>query len=58
MSSPLVRRLARQGGVDLRTVEPTGAGGVIVRADVERALKTSVAAPAPGTGALSALSRE
>jgi 2-oxoisovalerate dehydrogenase E2 component (dihydrolipoyl transacylase) len=36
--SPLVRRLAREGGLDLRTVEATGPGGVIVRADVERAL--------------------
>jgi 2-oxoisovalerate dehydrogenase E2 component (dihydrolipoyl transacylase) len=36
--SPLVRRLAREAGLDLATVEATGPGGVIVRADVERAL--------------------
>ena len=36
--SPLVRNLARGNGVDLRTVEATGRGGVITRADVERAI--------------------
>ena len=45
--SPLVRRRAREGGVDLSTVRATGAGGVIVRADVERALARSSAAAAP-----------
>ncbi|MEV6848888.1 dihydrolipoamide acetyltransferase family protein [Actinoplanes sp. NPDC051411] len=44
VSSPLVRRLARLNEVDLRTVKPTGAGGVIVRADVERVLGSSEAA--------------
>jgi 2-oxoisovalerate dehydrogenase E2 component (dihydrolipoyl transacylase) len=49
VSSPLVRRLARLNEVDLRTVKPTGAGGVIVRADVERALPLSPASSAaPG----------
>jgi pyruvate dehydrogenase E2 component (dihydrolipoamide acetyltransferase) len=41
VSSPLVRRLARLNEVDLRTVKPTGAGGVIIRADVERVLPVS-----------------
>jgi len=55
--SPLVRRLARESGVDLATIEPTGAGGVIVRADVERALGRPVpaAAPAPPTAPASAV---
>ncbi|GID95675.1 hypothetical protein Adi01nite_50870 [Amorphoplanes digitatis] len=44
--SPLVRRLAREGGLDLRTIEATGPGGLIVRADVERALRSPVAATA------------
>jgi 2-oxoisovalerate dehydrogenase E2 component (dihydrolipoyl transacylase) len=45
--SPLVRRLAREGGLDLSTVEATGPGGVIMRADVERALsRPAPAAPA------------
>ena len=55
VSSPLVRRLARLNRVDLRTVKPTGAGGVIVRADVERALPASPASPvAPDAAVLAA----
>ncbi|WP_436534182.1 dihydrolipoamide acetyltransferase family protein [Actinoplanes sp. HUAS TT8] len=45
--SPLVRNLARSNGVDLTRVEPTGRGGVIVRADVERAMAGGTA-PASG----------
>jgi pyruvate dehydrogenase E2 component (dihydrolipoamide acetyltransferase) len=41
--SPLVRKLAREGGVDLRTLDGSGPGGLIVRSDVVRAL----ALPAP-----------
>nr|WP_221374096.1 dihydrolipoamide acetyltransferase family protein [Actinoplanes polyasparticus] len=41
--SPLVRKLAREGGVDLRTLDGSGPGGLIVRTDVVRAL----AVPAP-----------
>jgi pyruvate dehydrogenase E2 component (dihydrolipoamide acetyltransferase) len=52
--SPLVRRLAREGGVDLSTVEATGAGGVIVRADVERALVRPADPSAPAASAFSA----
>jgi pyruvate dehydrogenase E2 component (dihydrolipoamide acetyltransferase) len=49
--SPLVRKLAREGGVDLTTLEPSGPDGVIVRADVEGALAPSPAvAPAPSGG--------
>ncbi|MEU5940455.1 dihydrolipoamide acetyltransferase family protein [Micromonospora sp. NPDC047548] len=40
--SPIVRRLARERGVDLASLHGTGPGGVIRRADVEAA----VAAPA------------
>ncbi|MYS18779.1 pyruvate dehydrogenase E2 component (dihydrolipoamide acetyltransferase) [Streptomyces sp. DvalAA-14] len=40
--SPLVRRLARERGLDLRTVAGSGPDGLILRADVERAA-------APGT---------
>ena len=36
--SPLVRRLAREAGVDLRGLAPSGPGGVIRKVDVERAL--------------------
>ena len=41
--SPLVRMRAREGGLDLAGIPATGPGGVITRADVERAL----AAPPP-----------
>ncbi|MDT0447391.1 dihydrolipoamide acetyltransferase family protein, partial [Streptomyces johnsoniae] len=37
VASPLLRRLARERGVDLREVTGSGPGGLIVRADVERA---------------------
>lgn len=36
--SPVVRKLARDNGVDLTMLPPTGPGGVITRADVEHAL--------------------
>lgn len=41
--SPIVRRLAREHGVDLDTVRGTGPGGVIRRADVESALTAPAA---------------
>jgi 2-oxoisovalerate dehydrogenase E2 component (dihydrolipoyl transacylase) len=46
--SPLVRRLAREGGVDLHALDGSGPGGLIVRADVTRAL--DVPAPPPAAG--------
>lgn len=45
--SPLVRNLARANGLDLRTVEGSGEGGVITRSDVERALTAAAPSPAP-----------
>ncbi|MFF7179939.1 2-oxo acid dehydrogenase subunit E2 [Streptomyces sp. NPDC008121] len=44
--SPLVRKLAREKGLDLREVRGSGPEGLILRADVEQALATA-AAPAP-----------
>lgn len=44
--SPVVRRLAREAGLDLRSVRPTGAGGVVTRSDVLAA----VAAVRSGAG--------
>ncbi|MFE4449076.1 dihydrolipoamide acetyltransferase family protein [Streptomyces sp. NPDC056796] len=49
--SPLVRKLARQHGLDLRQVVGTGRDGLILRTDVESAIrareeKPAVAAPA------------
>ena len=37
LAKPPVRKLARDLGVDLAVVDPTGVGGVVTRADVERA---------------------
>ncbi|MER7970050.1 dihydrolipoamide acetyltransferase family protein [Streptomyces sp. NPDC096080] len=50
--SPLVRRLARENGLDLRGLAGSGRDGLILRADVERALggtppSAPAAAPAP-----------
>ncbi|MFI9808221.1 dihydrolipoamide acetyltransferase family protein [Streptomyces sp. NPDC052301] len=41
--SPLVRRLAREGGLDLRQLTGSGPDGLILRADVEGALRGRVA---------------
>ncbi|WP_306819874.1 dihydrolipoamide acetyltransferase family protein [Streptomyces sp. CA-210063] len=41
--SPLVRRLARENGLDLRTLHGSGPDGLILRADVEHALRTATA---------------
>ncbi|MFD5516736.1 dihydrolipoamide acetyltransferase family protein [Streptomyces sp. NPDC127066] len=41
--SPLVRRLARENGVDLRELEGSGPEGLILRADVEYALRAAAA---------------
>ncbi|MGR8964308.1 pyruvate dehydrogenase complex dihydrolipoamide acetyltransferase (plasmid) [Rhizobium leguminosarum] len=51
-ATPLARRLAREGGIDLGSVAGTGPHGRIVSADVSKAriAETTVALPAP-TGA-------
>ncbi|WP_055545863.1 dihydrolipoamide acetyltransferase family protein [Streptomyces sp. NBRC 110028] len=46
--SPLVRRLARQHGIDLRQLVGSGPEGLILRADVERAAVPRTAAETPG----------
>lgn len=38
VASPVVRRLARENGIDLRAVQGTGPGGLVLRSDVEKAL--------------------
>ncbi|MEU5718739.1 dihydrolipoamide acetyltransferase family protein [Streptomyces sp. NPDC020403] len=53
--SPLVRKLAREHGLDLRQVPGSGRDGLILRTDVESAIRKgdaerSAAAPAPVTG--------
>ncbi|GAA4696888.1 pyruvate dehydrogenase E2 component (dihydrolipoamide acetyltransferase) [Promicromonospora umidemergens] len=47
--SPIVRRLAREAGLDLRTIRPTGAGGVVTRSDVWAAVESARSAPAPAS---------
>ncbi len=48
-ASPAVRKLARQLGVDLQTVEGSGPGGRVIRDDVEKAAGGPAhTAPAPG----------
>jgi pyruvate dehydrogenase E2 component (dihydrolipoamide acetyltransferase) len=46
-ASPLARRLARERGIDLRSVHGTGPEGRIVAEDVERAEAGGPTAPAP-----------
>jgi pyruvate dehydrogenase E2 component (dihydrolipoamide acetyltransferase) len=51
-ASPVARRLARELGVDLRSVQGTGPHGRIVKADVEaRASGAAPAAPTPAAAA-------
>ncbi|MEU2026797.1 dihydrolipoamide acetyltransferase family protein [Streptomyces sp. NPDC016469] len=52
--SPLVRRLARQHDLDLRRLAGSGPDGLILRADVESAIRSAAEAPAPVAAAPSA----
>lgn len=45
--SPLVRRMAREHGVDLGDISGSGDSGLIMRRDVEAALRTTAPAEAP-----------
>ncbi len=46
--SPLVRRLAREHGLDVATLRGSGPDGLVLRADVERAIARRAAQPAAG----------
>jgi 2-oxoisovalerate dehydrogenase E2 component (dihydrolipoyl transacylase) len=50
LAKPPVRKLARDLGVDLRTVAGTGPGGVVTREDVRTAVGATVGPAAGGTG--------
>ncbi|MEU3253042.1 dihydrolipoamide acetyltransferase family protein [Streptomyces sp. NPDC006997] len=50
--SPLVRRLARENGLDLRELTGSGPDGLILRADVEYALRAAAAQGRPATSTL------
>lgn len=43
---PPVRKLAKERGIDLQSVRPTGADGLVTRADIESAGTASASAPA------------
>ncbi|MFF8015717.1 2-oxo acid dehydrogenase subunit E2 [Streptomyces sp. NPDC007929] len=47
LAKPPVRKLAKDLGVDLTTVVPTGPDGIITREDVHAAVATAPAAPEP-----------
>jgi pyruvate dehydrogenase E2 component (dihydrolipoamide acetyltransferase) len=46
-ASPIARRIARDRGLDLSGLSGSGPGGRIIKKDVEQALSSGVAAPAP-----------
>ena len=46
VASPLIRQLARNAGVDLKTIRGSGRGGLITRADVDEAINARQAEPA------------
>ena len=48
-SSPLVRRLAKEHGIDLGTIDGTGAAGRITKEDIEAAIAAKSGAAAPST---------
>ncbi|MFJ8161860.1 dihydrolipoamide acetyltransferase family protein [Streptomyces sp. NPDC096136] len=49
--SPLVRKLARDNGVDLRALRGSGPEGLILRSDVEAVLRTPAPVAAPAASA-------
>ncbi|MFD0370995.1 dihydrolipoamide acetyltransferase family protein [Streptomyces sp. NPDC127114] len=51
LAKPPVRKLAKDLGVDLATVVPTGPDGIITREDVHKAAAPAPAAPAPAVEA-------
>ena len=50
-ATPLARRMAEQAGLDLGALTPTGPGGKVVKADIERALAGGSNAPAMASSA-------
>jgi pyruvate dehydrogenase E2 component (dihydrolipoamide acetyltransferase) len=56
-SSPLVRRMAKEHGIDLSTVEGTGAGGRISKQDIEAAIAGGGVQASPTPSAPSAPAR-
>lgn len=46
-SSPLVRRLAAEHGIDLSTIDGSGIGGRVTKSDIEAAISAPAATPEP-----------
>ena len=53
-TSPLVRKMAEERGLDLRGLPGTGAGGRITKQDIQQAIEHGTPAAAPARGALEA----
>ena len=53
-AKPPVRKFAKDNGIDLRTVAPTGPGGIITRQDVEQALAGAEQAADPAANPVQA----
>ncbi|WP_105416333.1 pyruvate dehydrogenase complex dihydrolipoamide acetyltransferase [Neorhizobium sp. T25_27] len=53
-SSPLARRLAKEAGLDLSAVSGSGPHGRVVKADIEKAVASGGAKPAPAAAAQAA----
>ncbi|WP_421111326.1 dihydrolipoamide acetyltransferase family protein, partial [Streptomyces sp. NEAU-S77] len=57
LAKPPVRKLAKDLGIDLATITPTGPGGIITREDVHAAVEAPAAAPEPAAPAAGARER-
>jgi len=51
-ASPLAKRIARDGGVDLKVIKGSGPHGRIVKADVEAVIASGPAKPAPAASSV------
>lgn len=54
LATPATRKLARDLGIDLRTVAPSGPGGRVTKSDVEKANRASTEPAAPAAPAAAA----
>jgi 2-oxoisovalerate dehydrogenase E2 component (dihydrolipoyl transacylase) len=54
LAKPPVRKLAKDLGIDLRSITPTGPDGTVTRADVERSSESTGSAQGAGAGAAGA----
>jgi pyruvate dehydrogenase E2 component (dihydrolipoamide acetyltransferase) len=57
-ATPVAQRVAQTAGLDLQTVTGSGPGGLIVKEDVERAMKPEAAAPSEPAAALASVGQD